>query len=353
MKEIEELINAVKIAYKNTLTLQFVSDENGKILWQGGKGISENTHIAFPDNLPMSSMEEKYAVAVIDGKPCCVRGMLLSGDGKGAILWTAFSMSNIVNELGVTDSYDEVCRMISDSKHNVERILLENEESVARDPRRRNSSPIINQNNSCFSLLKQLECLDTLFTVIYKREVNNTTLNIIDVLNEIAEECNLRLEKKNYNISITSRTVDHDSALIKGNRFYLHVSLMAFINRLLSCSKSTIHDIKLTFDGHRFIIAFTFERDMYSYADQIGGDFSVYCAKMYIRRLGGSVGERDNTLFITLPQYIPRAFHSSEAEFVYDKSRFRYLTDIFLFNVQSEDGNTNKKNRVVNYKNEK
>jgi hypothetical protein len=115
MKEIEELINAVKIAYKNTLTLQFVSDENGKILWQGGKGISENTHIAFPDNLPMSSMEEKYAVAVIDGKPCCVRGMLLSGDGKGAILWTAFSMSNIVNELGEPCSHDydidtNICR---------------------------------------------------------------------------------------------------------------------------------------------------------------------------------------------------------------------------------------------------
>lgn len=349
MSEIEELINAVKIAYRNTAAVQFLSDENGKVLWKGGRGITENTHIFFLDELPCGNLEDKYSVAEIDGRLCCVRGIVLSHEEKGAILWSVFSMNNVINEIGVTDSYDEVCRVLSDSKRNVERILLENEEAVARDPRRRNSSSVINQNNACYSLLKRIECFDTLFTVIYKREVNNTTLNIVDVMNEIAEECNAYFGDKSCNISVCSKTVDRDSALIKGNKFYLHLCLMAFVNRLLSCCRSASHTIRISFDGHRFAVVFTFERDMCSYIDQLGSDFSVYCAKMYIRRLGGSVGERDNQLYITFPQYIPRAFHSSQSEFEYDRGRFRYLTDMFLFNIHGEDEEPNKKDRVVHY----
>lgn len=349
MSKIEALIESIKVIYRNTTTTRFLADGYGMILWKSGRDIDENTEIYFPDGPPESGTEEQYSSVIIDGKPCCVRGTVLSYEDRGAVLWTVFSMKNIIGELGVTKSYDEMCHLVFDAKCNVERILLENEESIARDPRRRNSAPILNQNRACFSLLKQIESFDTLLTVIYKREVNNTTLNIVEILDEIAGECNEALKNKSYNIDVYSKTVDLYSALIKGNKYYFHLTLMAFVNKLLSCSKSRSHTIRLTFDGHRFIIAFTFEHDMCDYIDSLNGDFSLYCAKMYIRRLGGSVSEKDNQLFITLPRYVPKAFHSPDSEFSYDKSRFRYLTSMFLYNIGDTQENTNNKNRTVYY----
>jgi hypothetical protein len=349
MEELEKLIEAVKFTYKNTTAIRFISDIHGNIFWKGGRGVNEKTGILFPSGPPMNNLEDKYSVVTINDVIHFVRGTVLSYDNNGAILWTVFSLNNVLNELGVTDCYADICRLVSESKHRVECILFENEEAIARDPRRRNSASIISQNHSCYSLLKQYECLDALFAAIFKREVNNTTLNLATVIEKIADECNIRLKKISCNISVYSKTVAPDSALIKGNRFYLHLTLMAFINRLLACCKFESHIIRLTFDGCRLIITFTFERDMCNYIDQINGDFSLYCAKMYIKRLGGSVGESDNKMYITLPQYIPRAFHSSDSEFDYNKERFKYLTDMFLFDICEEDAGLNRKGRSTKY----
>lgn len=349
MSKIEEIINAVKLTYKNTTATRFISDEHGNVFWMGGREISDKTSILFPEGPPMNRLEEKYSTVLIDNKPCCVRGTVLSYDGDGIILWTVYSMKNILNELGSTDNYVEFCYITSDVKRNVERILYENEESIARDPRRRNSIPIINQNKACFSLLRQVESLNALFTVIFKRNINNTTINIIDFLDEMAKSCTKELKEKAYNIVVNSETLDHDGALIKANHFYLQLTLMTLIDKLLSCSRMKDHAINITFDGYRFVISLAFEHDMCQYIDQIYSDFPVYCAKMYIRHIGGSVSEKDNRLIVTLPQYLPTAFHSSGIELQYEEVRYKYLMEMFLYDILYKDKGTDNMDKSIRY----
>ena len=328
-----DLIKAIQKAYENSTRIRFVSDENGNILWKGGKGIDDETIIIFPDGVPYDKNEEKYATVLINRESHAVSGSVLSTEKKGVILWTTHSLTEVLNELGSTDTYVETCYMISDAKRNIESILSQNEKDVAEDD---HNVRIHTQNKACYSMLRQLESFQELTTVIYKRSVNNTTINIVDLMKEIVEECNSQLDPVISHLSLMYKEVDYNNATIKANKYYLFLCLMSVIKKLLECSRNHAHTLRIKFDGSNFIIIFPFDHDMTHYIDAINGDFSMYCAKMYINYLGGKVLERDNQLLIKIPFYKVNAFHSTRAEYNYKPNQYKKLAKIFLYGLKDE-----------------
>lgn len=336
-KIMKEFIKAVQKLYENNGRIRFLSDENGNILWKGGKNVDNNTTIIFPDGVPYNKDEEKFSTVLIDNQEAAVSGSVLSTEDKGVILWTVHSLTEVLKELGTTGTYVETCYMISDAKKNVESILMQNEESIAKDSRKRNNTRIVSQNIACYNLLKQIESYQELTTVIYNRAVNNTTINIIDLMNELIEETRELISSTNSRFSLTYKGVDRNNATIKANKYYLFQSMMSIIKILLDCSREQLHTILIRFDGENFTISFPFDHDMSQYIDALNGNFTFYCTKMYINYLGGSVNEWQNQLLVTIPFYKVTAFHSTRAEYNYKPDQYKRLAKIFLYGYKNEN----------------
>ncbi len=330
------LIKAVQKLYENSTRIRFLSDENGNILWKSGKNIDDETTIIFPNGVPYNKDEEKYSNVLINGQKVAVSGSVLSTEKKGAILWTAHSLTEVLKELGATNTYVETCYMISDAKRNVESILMCNEETIAKNPRKRNDASITSQNKACYNLLKQIESYQELTTVIYNRAVNNTTINIIDLMKEIVEESNALLNSSTAKFRVTHKGVDYHNATIKANKYYLFFSIMSIIKILLDCSRNQLHTLLIKFNGEAFTISFPFDNDMSHYIDALNGDFSFYCAKLYINYLGGTITENNNQLLVTIPFYKVTEFHSTRAEYNYKPDQYKRIAKIFLYGHKDE-----------------
>lgn len=332
----KELVNAVQKLYEKSTKIRFLSDANGNIMWKVGKGIDDESNIIFPDGVPYNKDEEKYSTVTINGESYSVSGSVLSTEKKGAILWTVHSISEVLNELGSTDTYNDTCYIISEAKKSVESILLENEKVTATGRRRSTSPHIIKQNNECYSLLRQIESFQELTTVIYKRAVNNSTINIVELMKEVVDESNKHLLPLSISITFTPNCVDVNGAIIKANRYYLFLCLMTIIRKLVLITNIKNHIISVTSGREKYIISFTFEHDMSHYTDSIGSDFSMYCAKMYVKYLGGSFEEQGNNLIITLPAHTVTSFHSKRAEYNYKPELYDRLVKIYLSDIKNE-----------------
>ncbi|MBE6879579.1 MAG: hypothetical protein E7490_01920 [Ruminococcaceae bacterium] len=330
------LVKALQKLYETNTRIRFLSDENGNILWKNGKNIDDETTIIFPDGVPYNKDEEKYSSVLINGQKVAVSGSVLSTEKKGAILWTALSLTEVLKELGSTNTYIETCYMISDAKRNVENILMHNEEAVAKNPRKRNNASIIDQNKSCYNLLKQIESYQELTTVIYNRAVNNTTINIVDLMKEAVDESNALLGSSTSKFSLSYKGVDYYNATIKANKYYLFFCIMSIIKILLDCCRSQMHTLLIKFNGETFTVIFPFDNDMSHYIDALNGDFSFYCAKMYISYLGGKVTENNNQLLVSIPFYKVTEFHSTRAGYNYKPDQHKKIAKIFLYGYEDE-----------------
>ncbi len=332
----DELVKALQKLYESSTKIRFLSDENGNILWKSGKDIYDETTIIFPNGVPYNKDEEKYSSVLINNREVAVSGSVLSTEKKGAILWTVHSVTEVLRELGTTDTYIETCYMISDAKRNIENILMHNEEAIAKNPRKRNNVAIVDQNKSCYNLLKQIESYQELTTVIYNRAVNNTTINIIDLMKEIIEESNALLSSSTGKFSLMHKGVDYYNATIKANKYYLFFSIMSIIRILLDCCRNQLHTLLVKFNGEVFTISFPFDNDMSHYIDALNGDFSFYCAKMYINYLGGTITENNNQLLVSIPFYKVTEFHSTRAEYNYKPDQYKKIAKIFLYGYKNE-----------------
>lgn len=332
----DALIKAVQKLYENSTKIRFMSDENGNILWKSGNGIDEKTSIIFPNGVPYNKDEEKYDTVLINGQEYAVSGSVLSTQNKGAILWSVLSLTEVLKELGSTDTYTETCYMISEAKRNVESILKQNEDITTDNQEICDNERIRRQNKACYSLMRQIECFQELTTVIYKRSVNNTTINLVDFMKEVVEESNLMLNSPSTSLLLTHKGIDYNNAVIKANKYYLFLCMMTIIRKLLECSTDQIRTIRIKREGEHFTIIFPFDHDMTHYIDKLNSDISMFCTKMYIGYLGGSIKEHNNQMHVNIPIHKVTAFHSTRAEYNYKPGQYKKLATFFLSDCNDE-----------------
>ena len=111
----DKIFDALETLYGGSGIPFFLTDEYGNVHWRNS---ACGTAIIFPKGINDTSLTDKVS---IDGKIFAAQASKLSSRGKTLILWRVNTLTDILMQLGSTDTYPDICYMLAQAKNDIEK----------------------------------------------------------------------------------------------------------------------------------------------------------------------------------------------------------------------------------------
>ena len=142
----EKITESLETLYGSSGTSFFLSDEFGNIKW---KNAACGETIVFPKGINCDILTEQVN---IDGKEYSAQGTSFGGGDERFILWRVNTLTDVLMQLGSTNTYADICYLLSQARSDVAK-----------------ATQNCNEDNALNSIQRNIEVLSELATVIYRK----------------------------------------------------------------------------------------------------------------------------------------------------------------------------------------
>lgn len=163
----EKITESLEMLYGSSGTPFFLSDEFGNIKW---KNTACGETIVFPKGINCDILTEQIN---IDGKEYSAQGTSFADGDKRFILWRVNTLTDVLMQLGSTNTYADICYMLSQARSDVAK-----------------ATQSCNEDNALNSIQRNIEVLSELATVIYRKTPPAPAIYFFEKLNKIIERAN-------------------------------------------------------------------------------------------------------------------------------------------------------------------
>ena len=142
----EKITESLEMLYGSSGTPFFLSDEFGNIKW---KNAACGETIVFPKGINCDILTDQIN---IDGKEYSAQGTSFADGDERFILWRVNTLTDVLMQLGSTNTYADICYMLSQARSDVAK-----------------ATQSCNEDNALNSIQRNIEVLSELATVIYRK----------------------------------------------------------------------------------------------------------------------------------------------------------------------------------------
>ena len=160
----EKITESLEMLYGSSGTPFFLSDEFGNIKW---KNTACGETIVFPKGINCDILTEQVN---IDGKEYSAQGTSFADGDESFILWRVNTLTDVLMQLGSTNTYADICYMLSQARSDVAK-----------------ATQSCNEDNALNSIQRNIEVLSELATVIYRKTPPAPAIYFFEKLNKIIE----------------------------------------------------------------------------------------------------------------------------------------------------------------------
>lgn len=276
----EKIYDALDTLYGSSGIPFFLSDEYGNIKW---KNSACGKIIIFPDGLGSNARTEQVSV---DGKLFTALGSPVSGSKY--ILWRINTVTDVLMQLGSTDTYTDICYMLAQARSDVAKA-----EKTSLD------------RSSLNNIKRNIEVLSELTTVIYHKSPRSPAICFLEKLSTVIDEANKALSGVPVVFKLNvDRTVADDVPINISERLF-YVAVFSVLKAMVRCSDRDLFMLKAGIYGKNVTLSTSFSLSEDTHTGMITDDFEMYSAKLYIEYIGGKMSyTTDNgigKLDITIP----------------------------------------------------
>lgn len=260
----EKIYDALDTLYGSSGIPYFLSDEYGNIKW---KNSACGKIIIFPDGLSNNARTEQVSV---DGKLFTALGTSVSY--SNFILWRINTVTDVLMQLGNTDTYTDICYMLAQARSDVARAEKNNFDK-----------------SSLSNIKRNIEVLSELTTVIYNKAPRSPAIYFLEKLSMIIDEANKALSGVPvvFKLSVDRSVADDVPINVSERLFY--VSMFSVLKAMVRCSDRDLFMLRAGIFGTNVTLSSSFTLSEHTHAGMITDDFEMYCAKLYIEYIGGKM----------------------------------------------------------------
>lgn len=260
----DKIFDALETLYGGSGIPFFLTDEYGNVHWRNS---ACGTAIIFPKGINDTSLTDKVS---IDGKIFAAQASKLSSRGKTLILWRVNTLTDILMQLGSTDTYPDICYMLAQAKNDIEKA----------------EKNCLNKK-ALNNLLRNIEVLTELSNVIYGKTQSAPAVYFLEQLKLIAEEANRVLGDIPVLFKVDAdQSITEDVPVNTGQRMF-YVCIFSILKAMVRCSDKYLFNLKVGKNANYVTLYCSFSLKNDTHSGMISDDFEMYCAKLYIRHIGG------------------------------------------------------------------
>ncbi len=311
----DKILNSLETLYGGSGTPFFLSDEYGNIHWRNS---ACGTVIIFPKGINANAATSQVSV---DGKLCSAHASRLSAGDKTLVLWRVNTLTDILMQLGSTDTYPDICYLLAIAKSDVEK-----------------ARKLCTDKKALNGISRNIEVLSELSTVIYSRTPRAASVYFLEQLTQIAEEANKMLSCIPAVFKVdTENTFTQDVPVNAGQRMF-YVCIFSIMKAMVRCADKYLFNFKVGRDADNVILSCAFSHNNETHAGMITDDFELYCARLYIEYIGGYLKYTPESDIATIRISIPvgSSVALNSPSFVLSDEACHEIADIFMSGIADE-----------------
>ena len=253
----EKITESLEMLYGSSGTPFFLSDEFGNIKW---KNAACGETIVFPKGINCDILTEQIN---IDGKEYSAQGTSFADGDESFILWRVNTLTDVLMQLGSTNTYADICYMLSQARSDVAK-----------------ATQSCNEDNALNSIQRNIEVLSELATVIYRKTPPAPAIYFFEKLNKIIERANKELS--------TDKPIYEDIPVDISEKL-LYVCMFSVLKAMVRCSDRNLFVLSVSVSDNNINISSSFSISADTHTGMIADDFEMYSAKLYIGYIGGKM----------------------------------------------------------------
>ena len=311
----DKIFEALETLYGGSGIPFFLTDEYGNVHW---KNSACGTAIIFPKGIDNTASTDKVS---IDGELFSAQASRLSSPGKTLILWRVNTLTDILMQLGCTDTYPDICYMLAQAKSDIEKAEKNCSEKKALNNVKRN-----------------IEVLTELSNVIYGKTLRAPAVYFLEQLTLITEEANRVLSDIPVVFRIdTEQSFTEDIPVNAGQRMF-YVCIFSILKAMVRCSDKYLFNLKVGRNADNVTLSCSFSLKNDTHAGMISDDFEMYCAKLYISHIGGKMKYTTDNDFASIGVSIPvgSSVALNSPSFIPSADACTEIADIFMSGIADD-----------------
>ncbi len=311
----DKIFDALETLYGNCGIPFFLSDEYGNIHWRNS---ACGTVIIFPKGINDTA---DTAQVSIDGELYTAQSNKLPSVNKTLMLWRVNTLTDVLMQLGSTDTYTDICYMLAKAKSDIS-----DAEKNIRD------KTVLN------TLKRNIEVLTEIATVIYNRTAHTPSVYFLEQLRMITDEANKIMSDIPIVFRIdTEQSFTEDIPVNVGQRMF-YVCMFSVLKAMVRCSSRKLFNLKIGRASDRVTLTSSFPLRSETHAGMITDDFEMYGAKLYIGYIGGKMKYTTENDFAHIEISIPcgRAVSLNSPSFSPSGDVCPAVAGIFLSNITDD-----------------
>ncbi len=335
----EKIIRNLEQLYNNSNKIRFLSDTDGNILWSNCQNKKEKTVIYFTDTIDCRYSELHETVTINGEKFAASGSMTKSDDGKHYIIWQADNITDILLNLGRTDTFTDTTFMISNARSNLRQLLnITGKVGEKLSGNNELTQDIHQQLKQCYELMRNVETINQISSVIYQKHTADSALYITEEIESAVSECNRVLSNSNIRFNINSKNTEENCLCINASHHSFQSVMLTIFKKILGCSSIGSININIVTTDKAITVTMPYKFDEECQKNAFTDDFEMYSSRMYIRCIGGVLTEESegaiHIIKLVLPVYNPLTFHSSVSK--YNAKTTDDLAEIYLYGLREE-----------------
>ena len=262
----EKITESLEMLYGSSGTPFFLSDEFGNIKW---KNTACGETIVFPKGINCDILTEQIN---IDGKEYSAQGTSFADGDERFILWRVNTLTDVLMQLGSTNTYADICYMLSQARSDVAK-----------------ATQSCNEDNALNSIQRNIEVLSELATVIYRKTPPAPAIYFFEKLNKIIERANKEMSDIPIVFKLSTDKPIYEDIPVNISEKLLYVCMFSVLKAMGRCSDRNLFVLSVSVSDNNINISSSFSISADTHTGMIADDFEMYSAKLYIGYIGGKM----------------------------------------------------------------
>lgn len=278
----EKITESLEMLYGSSGTPFFLSDEFGNIEW---KNSACGETIVFPKGINCDFLTEQVNIY---GKECSAQGTSFTVGDAHFILWRVNTLTDVLMQLGNTNTYTDICYLLSQARSDVA-----------------NAMQICGEPAALSSIRRNIEVLSELATVIYRKTPRAPAIYFFEKLNKIIEQANKEMSNIPIVFNLSTDKPIYEDIPVNISEKLLYVATFSILKAMVRCSDRNLFVLNVKVYDSNINISSSFSISPDTHTGMITDDFEMYSAKLYIGYIGGKMSydikDSIGRLEITIP----------------------------------------------------
>ncbi len=262
----EKITESLEMLYGSSGTPFFLSDKFGNIEW---KNSACGETIVFPKGINCDFLTEQVN---IDGKECSAQGTSFTVGDAHFILWRINTLTDVLMQLGNTNTYTDICYLLSQARSDVAK-----------------ATQICGEPAALSSIRRNIEVLSELATVIYRKTPRAPAIYFFEKLNKIIEQANKEMSNIPIVFNLSTDKPIYDDIPVNISEKLLYVAIFSILKAMVRCSDRNLFVLNVRVYDSNINVSSSFSISPDTHTGMITDDFEMYSAKLYIGYIGGKM----------------------------------------------------------------